>query len=96
MGSPAHVYKEIIEEIIRISQIPIEEKEYAIEELEIIILDFHKNSRDTLLYHAGIAVSNIMNYWMVENNDMFNAGLNAMYQLECWLRLWKDEDNENE
>lgn len=97
MGSPAHVYKEIIEEIIRIGQIPIEkEKEYTIEELEIIILDFHKNSRDTLLYHAGIAVSNIMNYWMVENNDIFNAGLNAMYQLECWLGLWKDEDNENE
>lgn len=95
MGSPMHVYKEIIEEIIRIDQIPVEEeKEYTIEELETLILDFHKNSRDTLLYHAGIAVSNII--WMVENNDMFNAGLNAMYQLECWLGLWKDEDNENE
>lgn len=95
MGSPAHVYKEIIEEIIRISQIPIEEKEYSIEELETIIFAFHKDSRDTLLFYAGIAVSNIMHYWADECNDMFNAGFEAMCQIEQWLGLWKDEDDED-
>lgn len=95
MGNPAHVYKEIIEEIIRISRISIEEeKEYTIEELEILILDFYKDSRDTLLYYTGIAVSNIMNYWMVENNDMFNAGLSSMYQIECWLGINEDDEDE--
>ena len=62
MGSPAHVYKEILEEIVRISEIPLDKgKKYTIEELQEIILEAYKNNRDMLLYRTGIATSNILN-----------------------------------
>lgn len=100
MGSPLYCYKEMLCEMIRIAK--QEEKlddiwfDNDVSELENIINNMFAETPKKKIYTGGWAAANCMQSWMNEGaNDMFNAGLAAMMDMETFLDIEHEQEDED-